>query len=798
MRRVLLSLLLLAVVPVASAQRPALTVETIMQDPDTYVGASPRPAGWSETGDAFYFYWNPGGAAPSDSLYRMRRGRTDYEKVPTAERRAGVELFDGWHHGEHVYTSDWTKKAFSRDGDLFVLDRPTGKETRLTQTRAREGDVRFTPDGTGLVFQNDGQLYRHDLSTGARVQLTDLRDGSERQDPKPSDQQAYLEAQQQALFGYLREQKAERDAREEAQQADQRALDAPPTFYTGSKNIGQLEIDPRERFVTFTLTARADDKGTEVPSWITDDGYTGTLRSRPKVGGESSTTDLYVQDLARDTTYKIDLYALPGTYDVPAYRLAMGIAVDSSKTKRSLRVVGPRWSGDAKYALLDVRADDNKTRWIARLDPASGALTALDVQQDDAWIGGPGVGWFGTFGWMPDNRHFYFQSEKTGYSHLYVGDAETGAIRAVTSGAFEVSDVFLTKDGNTFYFTSTEASPYERHLYRVGADGGTRTRITTEPGHHDATFDPRGELLVTTFSTANRPPDLYVQALAPNRDRTRLTTSTHDAWLAYPWRDAEIIQVPASDGAQVPARIYRPETPNGAAVLFVHGAGYLHNVHRGWSSYFREYMFHNLLADQGYTVLDLDYRASAGYGRDWRTGVYRYMGGRDLQDYVDASDYVGTEFGIDPERVFIYGGSYGGFITLMALFTEPEHFGGGAALRSVTDWAHYNHGYTANILNTPALDTLAYRQSSPIYHAEGYEGDPLLIAHGMVDTNVEFQDVVRLAQRLIELGKEGWEMAVYPVENHGFTEPASWTDEYKRILRYIEMSVGPERTPQDR
>ena len=158
-----------------------------------------------------------------------------------------------------------------------------------------------------------------------------------------------------------------------------------------------------------------------------------------------------------------------------------------------------------------------------------------------------------------------------------------------------------------------------------------------------------------------------------------------------------------------------------------------------------------------------------------------------------ASASVCQALGIPPERVFIYGGSYGGFITLMALFTAPERFGGGAALRSVTDWAHYSHGYTANILNTPALDSLSYTRSSPINFAEGYAGDPLLIAHGMVDTNVQFQDVVRLSQRLIELGKTGWEMAVYPVEDHGFTEPTSWTDEYRRILAYIERSVGPNR-----
>jgi dipeptidyl aminopeptidase/acylaminoacyl peptidase len=168
------------------------------------------------------------------------------------------------------------------------------------------------------------------------------------------------------------------------------------------------------------------------------------------------------------------------------------------------------------------------------------------------------------------------------------------------------------------------------------------------------------------------------------------------------------------------------------------------------------------------------------------------MGGRDLQDYVDASRYLQQTYGIDPERIAIYGGSYGGFMTLMALFTEPEHFGAGAALRSVTDWAHYNHGYTANILNTPTTDSLAYARSSPINFAEGLE-DPLLMPHGLIDLNVQFQDIIRLTQRLIELGKEDWELAVYPVEAHGFTEPASWTDEYRRILELIENNVGPNR-----
>lgn len=124
----------------------------------------------------------------------------------------------------------------------------------------------------------------------------------------------------------------------------------------------------------------------------------------------------------------------------------------------------------------------------------------------------------------------------------------------------------------------------------------------------------------------------------------------------------------------------------------------------------------------------------------------------------------------------------------MALFTAPETFASGAALRAVTDWAHYNHGYTSNILNTPVEDSLAYQRSSPINFADGLQGS-LLILHGMVDTNVQFQDVVRLAQRLIELEKDNWEFAVFPVEGHGFQEPSSWADEYKRIFKLFQETL---------
>ncbi|MCH8960090.1 MAG: prolyl oligopeptidase family serine peptidase [Bacteroidetes bacterium] len=797
-RRVLFLVMLACCVTVslAQAQESPLTVQKIMQDPDTWVGSSPSQPFWSEDGQTLYFRWNPQGQFPSDSLYKVAGEGGEPVRLSGRERRDAERAprFDGWHHGEHVYDAAFERKVYQRDGDLFIYNRTHHDRGRLTHTRDRESNPRFSPDGTSVLFERDHNLYRLDLASGAVRQLTDLRSDQAPKESEPDEQDALLEAQQEVLFEYIREQQEEDERREKARDRDREAEDPPPTYYYGNKNVRQLQLDPTERFVTFTTSERPNqDKRTKAISYVTESGYAEALTARPKVGVPGTAPELFIQDLERDTTYQVDLHQLPGAYDVAEYQREQGVEVDSSKTKRQLFAFGPRWSSDGRYAVVEVRTRDNKDRWIARLDPETGDLTVLDRQHDEAWIAGPGISWFGggsTMGWLADNRRVFFQSEKTGFSHLYTVDVETGEVAQLTSGDFEVFGPQLSQDGQTWTFTSSEVSPHVRHFYRMPVDGGARTQLTTMDGNNQVALNPDEALMAIRHSFTTRPPEVFLQP--PQGEPERLTHSQTDAWLAYDWRVPEALRFEASDGVMVPAHLFVPENPNGAAVLFVHGAGYLQNVHNWWSGYFREYMFHNLLTDLGYTVMQVDYRASAGYGRDWRTAIYRYMGGRDLQDYVDASRYLNRTYGVDPERIAIYGGSYGGFITLMALFTEPEHFGAGAALRSVTDWAHYNHGYTSNILNTPTTDSLAYARSSPINFAEGLE-DPLLMPHGLIDLNVQFQDIIRLTHRLIELGKEDWELAVYPVEGHGFQEPDSWTDEYRRILKLIEENVGPNR-----
>ena len=776
----LLPLLLAALVaaPALGQTAPTLTVDLITQDPETWIGAWPSNVFWTEAGDHAYFSWNPRGEMPADSLWRVRAGGGEPERVGVEARRSLAPRYGGWRATDARVTED--------DGDLFLWRE--GRAVRLTRTSARESSPTLGADERTVRYASGGDAFALDLETGAVRQLTDLRSGSAPADPAPSDQAAYLRDQQRRLLDVVRERVRDDSLAAAARERDEAARGLPTPFYTGTQSVRGLTVDPTGRFATFNLSAESEAERTRMTRYVTESGYAEEITARAKVGAPRLGGTFHVQDLERDTTYVVDLTTLPGAFD-PADTRADSVLADSARQHYAW---GPYWRADGRYAVLDVRSRDNKDRWIARLDAEAGTVSVLDRQRDEAWIAGPGISWGGgpsAGGWMPDGR-YGFQSERTGWSHLYAVDVATGAVEALTAGPFEVSNPEITADGRHWVFQSSEASPYESHVYRMPIGGGRRERLTTEPGRWDVALAPDGEHAAYLFSTSTRPPEVYVGRLG--REPERVTTSPTEAWLAYPWREAEIVEIPASDGARVPARIYRPESPNGAAVLFVHGAGYLQNAHRWWSGYFREYQFHNLLADAGYVVLDLDYRASAGLGRDWRTAVYRHMGGRDLQDYVDASRYVGREFGVDPERVAIYGGSYGGFLTLMALFTEPDHFGAGAALRSVTDWAHYNDTYTRNILNSPLEDPEAYRRSSPIEFAAGLE-DPLLMTHGLVDDNVQPQDIFRLTQRLIELGKRDWELAIAPVEPHGYVEPTSWADKLHRILDLFEQTVGPNR-----
>lgn len=803
MRRCVLALVLCAT-PL-SAQQPAFdfSIANMMRGPELY-GREPSNVRWTPDGQWIYFQWLPAGSGWRETLkpYRVRaQAGAKPERITDAQADSVAPLL-----ADGALSPDRARRVVSVRGDLFVVELKKSTARRLTETVAFETAPRFSPDGQRVVFVRDGNAWSIELATGFTRQLTDIRTadasagsalagagrggqggqgGQAAQGARggaartaTNTQRGALERDQRILFEVVRDQLATDSVRRAETAARDSAGIRPITLGAGER-LAQISVSPAGTAVLFTTTtAAADARNGIVPNYVTSSGYTEDIPNRTKVGDAQPRTRLGYQLLPRG--------------EVKWLR-----SIDSDSLIANSQLL--TWNAAGTTALVVGSASNFKTRQLSAVDAATGTLKAINVMRDSAWVGGPCS--FGCAGFYDDDRRIYFVDESTGWAQLYSTAADGSDRRALTTGQFEVYDVALSQDRKHFLFHSSEVSAFDRDYYRMPIAGGARQKLTVGAGGHSAVLSPDDKQLADVYSTTLRSPDLFLAAACPpgamckTAPASQLTVSQTADWLAFKWIDPAIVMIPASDGAQVPAHIYRPEDigakPNGAAVIFVHGAGYLHNVGHFWSQYPREFMFNNYLASKGYVVLDLDYRASAGYGRDWRTAIYRFMGGRDLQDQVDASRYLAKNFGIHPERVGMYGGSYGGFMTLMALFTEPKHFGAGAALRSVTDWAHYNHGYTGSILNLPQNDSLAYHRSSPIFHAEGLE-DPLLMPHGMVDTNVNFQDIVRLTQRLIELGKTGWELAVYPVEDHGFVRPASWTDEYTRIFDLYERTIGPK------
>jgi dipeptidyl aminopeptidase/acylaminoacyl peptidase len=747
------------------------TIKGIMRGHDL-VGRTPDNVRWSADSKWIYFSWNPPGTNPREPLvpYRVR---AEAGAVPESLTVAQMDSAGPLAASGDV-SADRSMRAAEWEGDIYVANLRSGALRRLTNTVARETDPHFDRGAKHVFFVRENNAFSFDLASGEEKQLTDIRTGpkpKDKDDEKLAPQRAALEAQQRELLGVVRDE-VHLDSLKKQLKAERDSLKPTTLWLRKDEAVSTISVSPAGNALLLVTTIPAGDKQkvTDIPHYVSKSGYTEEQKSREKVGD--------VQDGGR-------VAYIPITRGEPTW-LAL-IPGDTVNAPGLAQVNG--WSDDGATALVFAVSFDWKTRYIYSVG-AKGALTALDTLRDSAWVDGPA---FGEAGFVDGGKRIWFVSEADGYAHLYTMSATGGDRRQLTSGKWEVDDVALSNDKRTFYLTTSEQSPFEQQFYRMPVTGGARTQITKTSGGHTVVVSPNEQLLADVYSTSNRPPELFVMRNQPGAAESRLTLSPTAEWLSFKWLSPEIVMVPASDGVQVPARIYTPKDmgaqPNGAAVIFVHGAGYLHNVNHYWSYYFREYMFNHYLASKGYVVIDIDYRGSAGYGRDWRTAIYRHMGGRDLQDEVDGSKYLHDKYGIDPKRIGIYGGSYGGFMTLMALFTESPHFGAGAAIRSVTDWAHYNHGYTSRILNTPEKDSVAYRQSSPIYFAEGLQ-DPLLMLHGMVDDNVHFQDIVRLSQRLIELGKTNWDLAIYPVERHDFVRNSSWQDEYRRIYELFDRTIG--------
>jgi dipeptidyl aminopeptidase/acylaminoacyl peptidase len=805
---------------VALPAQAALTLDQIMAEPD-WIGAAAENPYWSTDGSAVYYAQKRPGN-PVRDIHRIDAadGR---DSVLAAADVAGIDASDA------VYDQARQRAAFVRNGDVFVRELGSRRLIQVTRSSQDEAAPQFSADQKQLQYRVGNDWYSYDFASGVNAPAAVLKTEKNPRDKKPGD----FEQLQLRLIGTLQQDRdnkqALKDRADELRKADASRA-AEPVYLGDEVQIVESGLSPDGRWLLVVTTPKGAEAGRagKMPMYVTESGYEEVEDVRTRVGrGDPVAQTLWRVDLAAGKPAKLDYAVLPGVNDDPLAAVRAenekakakdeAAAKDTAgkdgdkdskdkkdqgkadkdakadKVQRVVQVAAIQFSRDGGQAAVMLRASDNKDRWIAVVDKGEkSTLTTRHRLSDNAWIN-----WnFNEFGWLPDNRTLWYVSEESGYAALYTrrdGDKP----KAIAQGRFEVMAPELSPDGAWFYVRSNAEAPYAYDAYRVPAAGGELQRVTQFKGLEGFALSPDGNTLLAAHSGSYIPQQLSLVPAAGGTART-LTDGRSTEFKAISWQAPQIVAVPSSHGKEpIWSKLYTPAAgSNGKRpiVLFVHGAGYTQNTHLSYPYYFREQMFHNLLTERGYLVLDMDYRASEGYGRDWRTAIYRHMGKPELEDLIDGVNWLVKEHNGDAQRVGLYGGSYGGFMTLIAMFQAPEVFKAGAALRPVTDWTQYNHEYTSNILNTPQVDDIAYRRSSPIEFAANLRG-PLLIAHGMIDDNVFFQDSVRLFQRLIELKKDNVELAPYPLERHGFSHAAAWRDEYARILKLFETHVRGATTP---
>jgi dipeptidyl aminopeptidase/acylaminoacyl peptidase len=626
-----------------------------------------------------------------------------------------------------------------------------GRPVRLTQTQTPETGARFL-DNRRILYSQNGNLFVWNLTNNLITQIS-----------KEANQQNFIAV----------------------------------TNATPNK-AGSL--------VAYVVSDNSKQKALIVPNYLGEFVAAGG----PRRGWSEQKVLVTVADGSRETPFEVKLPKPEGVGNI-----------------RSLK-----WVSDGSSLIVDRIDKDLKRRqlfYIHDVGSKGEQIILVTEETDDKWQ----APLSGIVEPNPKNEsELFFTSERDGFSHLYLArlEAVTRAVPSVPAGGEQVAassePTYLTgkvsitqltrgnwqvewakwlPNGDDIVFNSTELNSTERRFFvystgknsyqqlRAGMDNG----MAVSPQMDDQNARPT---LLFSISRWDVPDDLYAQKVCigcdPLNSPIRLTDTIMQVFAKQRWNAPKFIDITSRDGKQIKSKIYLPAGFNKSKkypmVIFVHGAGYLQNTINGWNNYYREFMFNELLAQKGYVVLDIDYRGSAGYGREWRTDVYDFLGGKDYDDHLDAIDFMIKNYAVDAKRVGVYGGSYGGFIAEMLAFRAPEKIAAAAALRPVADWKNYyasSPGYTAQRLGFPDKNPDAYKRSSPITYADGLKTH-LLILHGMSDDNVHVQDSIQLIEKLIRLGKtEYFESMLYPSENHGFVRPESWTDEYERILAFFEKHL---------
>jgi len=469
--------------------------------------------------------------------------------------------------------------------------------------------------------------------------------------------------------------------------------------------------------------------------------------------------------------------------------------IDSSTVKELYEQKGyltTEVSATGRYIAIDAIDAPMEHRNIKVYDFNKSKWATVFQDSTEGWLYGTEIAF------APKGDKLMFKSEKDGWNHIYTVNPDGSELKQHTKGDYEVPWVEWT-DTNTMVFASTEVGPGERHIYTLDIRNDEIKKLTSETGYRQGFELSRdNRYVVYQYSYFNEPFELYALDLKRPKKEVRLTHTIPERFNKINWQKEDYIRFTGRDGeTKISMSVLEPLDKQAGeeypVVVFVHGAGSLQNVYKGWSDhYYREYMFNQFLNAHGYYVIEVDYRHSTGYGREFREDVTNWMGKYETRDIIDGLNYLAENYAqADTSRTGIYGGSYGGFMALYATSVAPDYFDAAAALRAVTNWENYYHTnpwYTMPRLGKPKADSANYARSSPITYVDELE-QPVLILHGLMDNNVGFQDAAQYLEKMIQAGDKEFEMMMYPSERHSFEDPDAWYDEYSRIFEFFNEQL---------
>jgi|Deesub1362B_J571_1020462.scaffolds.fasta_scaffold04466_2 dipeptidyl-peptidase-4 len=441
------------------------------------------------------------------------------------------------------------------------------------------------------------------------------------------------------------------------------------------------------------------------------------------------------------------------------------------------------WLPDSKQLTIQWMNRDQDTIRIYLVDPETGKKRQIYEESQPSW-----VEFFEDLYFFKDGSGFLLRSDKDGWRHLYVYNFQGKLVRRLTKGKWTVHRIARVDEEHGYvYFVADREESTERHLYRVPLKGGKIERLTQEPGTHRVQVSPGGRYFIDTYSNITTPPKMVLRA-GDGKTIRQLGDSKTKLMDEYALGKVELFRIPVEGGYSLPARWFLPpdfDPSKKYPVIFsIYGGPGSESVSNSFPYSLRSFY----LAQEGAIVLSVDHRGSGHFGKKGIAEMYRNLGKWEMHDWIEVVKWLRKKAFVDASRVAITGGSYGGYMTLMALTYGADYFTHGVSLYPVTDWRLYDTVYTERYMDRPQDNPEGYRFGSVFTHLDKFKGK-LLLVHGTIDDNVHMQNSIQFVDEMIKKGKQ-FRFMVYPGERHGIRNPARRAHLSRMIMDFWRETLG--------